>query len=90
MLLDDEDADSLTIAVPVDELLETGMSIAFLPGGQRSILNVLLDTYDERHSLEAKMFEPLWERALSAAIAAHGADGIASLTERSQQPSRHG
>jgi hypothetical protein len=83
VLLDDEDADSLTIAVPVDEL-ETGMSIAFLPGGQRSILNVLLDTYDERHSLEAKMFEPLWERALSAAIAAHGADGIASLTERSR------
>lgn len=81
MLLDDEDADSLTMAVPVGEV-ETGMSIAFLPGGQRSILDVLLAAYDVRHSLEGKMFEPVWERALKAAIERHGIDGIAALTDR--------
>lgn len=82
VLLDEEEDDSLTIAVPVGEL-EEGMTIAFLPGGQRSLMDVLLAAYDQRLSLEAKMFEPLWDRALKAAVANVGIDGLATATDRS-------
>lgn len=83
VLLDEpeNDDESLTAAVPVEEL-EAGMTIAFLPGGHRSILDELLAAYDERLSLEAKMFEPMWRRALAGAIANHGVEGVAELTGR--------
>ena len=68
-------------AVPVGELQE-GMSIAFLPGGQQSLVEQVLAVYDERLFLETKMFEPLWERALIAAVANHGIDTLAVLTDR--------
>jgi hypothetical protein len=83
LLDDDDDADCLTIAVPAGEL-ETGMSIAFLPGGHRSILDVLLDAYDARHEMEAKMFEPLWERAIEGAVAQLGVEGLADRVGRSR------
>jgi hypothetical protein len=83
VLLDDEDADCLTIALPPGEL-QAGMEIAFIPGGQRSILNELLEVYDERLSLEARMFEPLWERALGAAIERVGVDALADSVGRTR------
>jgi hypothetical protein len=81
VLLDDADNGDLTDAMPVGELQE-GMSIAFLPGGQRTLLEQVLAVYDQRLFVEAKMFEPLWRRALGGAVAEHGIDGIAVLTER--------
>jgi hypothetical protein len=81
VLLDDADNGELTDAVPVGELQE-GMSIAFLPGGQRTLLEQVLAAYDERLFLEAKMFEPLWRQALSVAVAERGIAGLAALTER--------
>lgn len=81
VLLDEKEDDSLTSVVPVGEL-EEGMTIAFLAGGQRSLVDVLLAAYDQRLSLEAKMFEPLWDRARRAAVANVGIEGLAALTER--------
>jgi hypothetical protein len=68
-------------AVPIGEL-EEGMRIAFLPGGQRSLVEQVSAVYDERLFLETKMFEPLWERALALAVANVGIPGLAELTER--------
>jgi hypothetical protein len=82
VLLDEvEEDDSLTVSVPVAEL-EEGMTVAFLPGGQRSLVEVLLAAYDQRLHLEAKMFEPLWRSALAAALANEGLEGLAALTDR--------
>lgn len=82
VLLDDaEDDESLTESVPVADL-EEGMTIAFLPGGQRSLVDVLLAAYDQRFHVEAKMFAPLWRRALTAALFNVGIEGLAELTER--------
>jgi len=75
---DDDDGPG---AVPVGEL-EEGMRIAFLPGGQRSLVEQVNAVYDERLFLETKMFEPLWERALVLAVANVGITGLADLTER--------
>jgi hypothetical protein len=85
VLLDDEEADGPCIAVPVGQL-ETGMNVAFLPGGHRSIVGSLFDAYDERLSLEAKMFEfePLWERAINAAIANVGLEALAASVGRTK------
>jgi hypothetical protein len=80
-VLQDDDDEDVAVAVPVGELHE-GMTIAFLPGGQRSLLEQVLAVYDERLFLEAKMFAPLWQRALLAAVANVGIDGLAALTER--------
>ena len=82
VLLDEvEEDDSLTVSVPVAEL-EEGMTVAFLPGGQRSLVEVLLAAYDQRLHLEAKMFEPLWRSALAAALANEGLEGLAAMTDR--------
>jgi hypothetical protein len=77
----DEDEEAQSGAVPVDHLQE-GMNIALLPGGQRSLVEQVCSFYDERLFLETKMFAPLWERALAAAIANVGIAGVAELTER--------
>ena len=58
------------------------MNIALLPGGQRSLVEQVCAVYDERLFLETKMFAPLWERALMAAVANVGIAGLAALTER--------
>jgi hypothetical protein len=76
-----EDDGDETLTVRIGDL-RAGMTVAFLPGGQRSLLDVLLAAYDQRLSLEAKMFAPMWQRALTSAVATHGYDGLAALTER--------
>jgi hypothetical protein len=81
VLLDDDDDGNLADAVPVAELQE-GMSIAFLPGGQRTLLEQVLAAYDRRLFVEAKMFEPIWNRVLIAALFNHGYEELAALTER--------
>lgn len=78
---DGEDDGDGTLTVRIGEL-RAGMTVAFLPGGQRSLVDVLLAAYDQRLSLEAKIFAPMWQRALVAAVAAHGYEGLAALTGR--------
>ncbi len=76
-----EDEEAAPGAVPVGDLQE-GMNIALLPGGQRSLVEQVCTFYDERLFLETKMFAPLWERALGAAVANVGIASLAELTER--------
>lgn len=81
VLLDGDTEDDLTLSLPVAEV-QPGMTVAFLPGGQRGIRDTLLAKYDSRLHLESKMFEPLWRRAITAAVERNGVDGLAELTER--------
>ena len=70
VLLNEDGADEgLTANLPVADL-QPGMVVAFLPGGQRSIRDMLLAIYDERFHLEAKMFAPMWSRAIDNAVSA--------------------
>jgi hypothetical protein len=59
--------------------LSAGMRIALLPGSERGgLLADLMAYWDEGIALVRGRYEPMYYRALLAAIAAHGFDGVAA------------
>lgn len=59
-----------------------GTTVAFLPGGGRSVLEELLAAFDASLDAEQRMFMPLWQRALGTAIERVGIRGVAENVER--------
>ena len=60
--------------------LQRGMRIAHLPGSERGgLLSELMGAWDEGIALIRARYEPMYHRALDAAVAAHGLDGIAAV-----------
>lgn len=58
--------------------LEAGQLIAVLPGAERgSLLDVLMNTWDEHFALPRDRYVPMYEAALDAAEAKHGTQGLA-------------
>ena len=58
--------------------LERGMRIAVLPGSERGgLLAELMAAWDEGLALVRRRYEGLYRRALDAAVAEHGLDGVA-------------
>ncbi|MFL6143199.1 MAG: hypothetical protein ACJ72N_15210 [Labedaea sp.] len=59
--------------------LERGMRIAVLPGSERGgLLAELMAAWDEGLALVRRRYEGMYRRALDAAIAEHGLDGVGS------------
>jgi hypothetical protein len=88
---DDGELDVLTVNDDGEEVivgltpgqLERGMTVAFLPGsGRRSLLDILMAAYDDRLAAERRLFEPLYRRALDAAVATHGVAELARIVGR--------
>ena len=59
--------------------LEPGMRIALLPGSERGgLLAELMAAWDEGIALVRARYEPMYDRALDAAVHRHGLDGVAA------------
>ena len=79
---DDDDKREVFQLVPAD--LQPGMTIAFLPGGGRSVLDELMAMFDETLDVEKRMYMPLWQRSIRQAIDAVGVQGLAEQLGRTK------
>lgn len=66
--------------------LERGMRIAVLPGSERGgLLAELMAAWDEGIALVRARYEPIYYRALDAAVAEHGLTGVAAAVGLSRR-----
>ena len=82
-VLDAEGGEEATRQLPPREL-RSGMVLGFLPGGGRSVLDELLALYDSQQDVSHRMFWPLWQQAIRAAIDRVGVDGLAAELGRTK------